>query len=221
MAPGRVPRPHDWLDYIKMSTRFLTIGLTGGIGSGKSTVATLLEELGAVVIHADVVGHEVYLPQTEGWRRVTAAFGNEILKPDQTIDRQKLGAIVFRDPAALKQLNAIVHPLIHAEVERRIRSLRASTVVLPIVVEAAILIEANWLPLVDEVWLVVAGKDAVVQRLSSQRGLSPDEVSRRVDAQLSDVERRKFAHIVIENRGSVEDLRQHVTAAWKRLTAAN
>jgi dephospho-CoA kinase len=204
-----------------MSTPFLTIGLTGGIGSGKSTVATLLEELGAVVIHADVVGHEVYLPQTEGWRRVTAAFGSEILKPDQTIDRQKLGAIVFRDPAALKQLNAIVHPLISAEVERRIRSLRANNVVLPIVVEAAILIEANWLPLVDEVWLVVAGKDAVVQRLSSQRGLSPDEVSRRVDAQLSDVERRKFAHVVIENRGSVEDLRQHVTSAWKRVTAAN
>ena len=204
-----------------MSTPFLTIGLTGGIGSGKSTVATLLEELGAVVIHADVVGHEVYLPQTEGWRRVTAAFGSEILKPDQTIDRQKLGAIVFRDPAALKQLNAIVHPLISAEVERRIRSLRANNVVLPIVVEAAILIEANWLPLVDEVWLVVAGKDAVVQRLSSQRGLSPDEVSRRVDAQLSDVERRKFAHIVIENRGSVDDLRQHVTSAWKRVTAAN
>lgn len=204
-----------------MSTRLLTIGLTGGIGSGKSTVATLLEELGAVVIHADVVGHEVYLPQTEGWRRVTAAFGNEILKPDQTIDRQKLGAVVFRDPTALKQLNAIVHPLIHAEVERRIRSLRSSNVVLPIVVEAAILIEANWLPLVDEVWLVVAGKDAVVQRLSSQRGLSRDEVSRRVDAQLSDAERRKFARVVIENKGSVEDLRRHVASAWKRVTAAN
>jgi dephospho-CoA kinase len=204
-----------------MSTRCLTIGLTGGIGSGKSTVAALLEELGAVVIHADVVGHEVYLPQTEGWRRVTAAFGTEILKPDQTIDRQKLGAIVFRDPAALERLNAIVHPLIYVEVERRIRALRASNVVSPIVVEAAILIEANWLPLVDEVWLVVAGKDAVVQRLSSQRGLSSDEVSRRIDVQLSDAERRKFAHVVIENRGPVEELRQHVTAAWKRVTAAN
>jgi len=204
-----------------MSTRLLTIGLTGGIGSGKSTVATLLEELGAVVIHADAVGHDVYVPQTEGWRCVTAAFGNEILKPDQTIDRQKLGAIVFRDPAALKQLNAIVHPLIRAEVERRIRSLRASNVVLPIVVEAAILIEADWLPLVDEVWLVVAGTDAIVQRLSSQRGLSREEVSRRVEAQLSDAERRRFAHVVIENRGSIDELRQQVTAAWKRVTPAN
>jgi dephospho-CoA kinase len=204
-----------------MATRCLTIGLTGGIGSGKSTVAALLEELGAVVIHADVVGHEVYLPHTEGWRRVTAGFGNAILNPDQTIDRRKLGAIVFRDPAALGQLNAIVHPLIYAEVDRRIRALRASTVASPIVVEAAILIEANWLPLVDEVWLVVAGKDAVVQRLSSQRGLSIDEVSRRIDAQLSDAERRKFADVVIENRGRVEDLRQHVAAAWKRVTAPN
>ena len=204
-----------------MSTRLLTIGLTGGIGSGKSTVATLLEELGAVVIHADAVGHDVYVPQTEGWRCVTAAFGNEILNPDQTIDRQKLGAIVFRDPAALKQLNAIVHPLIRAEVERRIRSLRASNVVLPIVVEAAILIEADWLPLVDEVWLVVAGTDAIVQRLSSQRGLSREEVSRRVEAQLSDAERRRFAHVVIENRGSIDELRQQVTAAWKRVTPAN
>jgi len=204
-----------------MSTRLLTIGLTGGIGSGKSTVATLLEQLGAVVIHADAVGHDVYVPQTEGWRCVTAAFGNEIVKPDQTIDRQKLGAIVFRDPAALKQLNAIVHPLIRAEVERRIRSLRASNVVLPIVVEAAILIEADWLPLVDEVWLVVAGTDAIVQRLSSQRGLSREEVSRRVEAQLSDAERRRFAHVVIENRGSIDELRQQVTAAWKRVTPAN
>lgn len=202
-----------------MSTRCLTIGLTGGIGAGKSTVAALLEELGGVVIHADVVGHEVYLPHTTGWQRVTAAFGNEIVKPDQTIDRQKLGAIVFRNPAALEQLNAIVHPLIYAEVERRIGLLRASNVVAPIVVEAAILIEANWLPLVDEVWLVVASKDAVVQRLSRQRGLSPVEVSRRIEAQLSDAERRKVAHVVIENRGAVEDLRQQVTAIWKRVTA--
>ena len=202
-----------------MSTRLVTIGLTGGIGSGKSTVASLLEGLGAVVIHADVVGHEVYLPHTEGWRRVTAAFGNEILKPDEAIDRQKLGAIVFRDPAALKQLNAIVHPLIYAEVDRRIRSLRGSNFVLPIVVEAAILIEANWLPLVDEVWLVIAGKDAVIERLSSQRGLSAEEVSRRVDAQLNDAERRKFADVVIENSGSVDELRRRVTSAWKRVTA--
>jgi dephospho-CoA kinase len=201
--------------------RPLTIGLTGGIGSGKSTVARVLEDLGAVVIHADAVGHEVYLPQTEGWRCVTAAFGKEVLKSDDTIDRQKLGAIVFRDPEALKRLNAIVHPLIYTEVQRRIQSLRTSGVAQPIVVEAAILIEANWLPLVDEVWLVVAGKEAVIQRLGSQRGLAPDDVARRVDAQLSDAARRKVAHVVIENRGSIEELREQIRSVWQRVMTAN
>lgn len=200
--------------------RSLTVGLTGGIGSGKSTVAKILEDLGAVVIHADAVGHEVYLPHTEGWQRVTAAFGRDIVKPDQTIDRQKLGTIVFRDPAALKRLNAIVHPLIFAEVQRRIRSLRSSGIAQPIVVEAAVLIEANWLPLVDEVWLVVAGKEAVIDRLAQQRGLAADDVARRVDAQLTDAERRKVAQVVIENQGSLEQLRQQVESLWQRVTAA-
>ena len=200
--------------------RSLTVGLTGGIGSGKSTVAGILEDLGAAVIHADAVGHEVYLPQTEGWQRVTAAFGHDIVKPDQTIDRQKLGAIVFRDPEALKQLNAIVHPLIFAEVQRRIRSLRASGITQPIVVEAAILIEANWLPLVDEVWLVVASKEAVIDRLAQQRDLAADDVARRVDAQLTDADRRKVAQVVIENQGSLEQLRQQVESLWRRVTAA-
>jgi dephospho-CoA kinase len=202
-----------------MPQRHLTIGLTGGIGSGKSTVAKMLEDLGAEVIHADLVGHEVYRPNTAGWRRVIDAFGNEILKSDETIDRQKLGAIVFQDSEALKRLNAIVHPLIFAEVQRRILLLRESGVSRPIVVEAAILIEANWLPLVDEVWLVIAGKDAVIDRLGTQRGLSAGEIARRVDAQLSDAERRRAAHVVIENRGSIDELRQSVSAAWRRATA--
>lgn len=204
-----------------MPSRDLTIGLTGGIGSGKSTVAKILEDLGAVVIHADLVGHEVYLPQTEGWRQVTEVFGEEILRADRTIDRQKLGAIVFRDPAARQRLNAIVHPLIHAEVRRRIRSLREAGVAQPIVVEAAVLIEANWLSLVDEVWLVISGKEAVIARLGAQRGLSPEEVGQRVDAQLSDAERRQRAHVVIENSGSIEALTEQIKSLWQRVTAPN
>lgn len=198
----------------------LTIGLTGGIGSGKSTVAKMLEDLGAAVIHADLVGHEVYLPQTEGWRRVTDAFGTAILAADQTIDRQKLGVIVFRNPEARTRLNAIVHPLIFAEVQRRIHSLREVGGSQPIVVEAAVLIEANWLPLVDEVWLVVSSKEAVIKRLASQRGFSSEDVARRVEAQVSDAERRKVAHVVIENTGSIEALKEQVNSLWRRATAA-
>src|SRR5262245_56274797 len=116
------------------------VGLTGGIGAGKSTVAALLAELGARVIDADRIGHEVYLPGTAGHRQVAAAFGTGVVGADGTIDRRALGAIVFADTAALARLNAIVHPLIAAEVARAIAAARAEDPRRPIVVEAAILL---------------------------------------------------------------------------------
>ena len=191
-----------------------TIGLTGGIGSGKSTVAAILGDLGATVINADTVGHEIYLPHSEGWRRVVEAFGRGILAADGTIDRRQLGALVFAKPEALKQLNGIVHPLIFEEIRQRIVAQQASDATRPIVVEAAILIEANWCALVDEVWLVVAPPTEVVNRLGMQRGLSADEVAKRMGAQLSDAERRRFADLVIENSGPLEDLTARVRQAW-------
>ncbi len=190
------------------------IGLTGGIGSGKSTVATMLEDLGAVIVDADTVGHEIYRPNSEGWKRVSEAFGTALLSPDGSIDRRKLGAIVFNDPEALQRLNAIVHPLMLDEIRRRIDSYEAAGVQTPVVLEAAVLIEAGWLTLVDEVWLVEASREAVVERVSKQRGLAAGEVSRRLQAQLSDDERRRYAHKIIHNTGSVDDLREKVRAAW-------
>lgn len=197
------------------------VGLTGGIGSGKSTVAAMLEELGAKVIHADAVGHETYQPGSDGWQRIVEAFGTQILGPDQRIDRKKLGAIVFASSQALARLNAIVHPLIFAEIRKRIDSHRAAGSSQPIVIEAAVLIEANWLPLVDEVWLVVASEEAAVERLGKQRGLPPREVTMRIAAQLSDAERQRHAHVIIRNTGSIEDLRRQVRALWERLADVN
>jgi dephospho-CoA kinase len=196
-----------------------TIGLTGGIGSGKTTVARILEELGAIVIHADQVGHDVYRPNTEGWRRVAAAFGTDIIAPDGSIDRKKLGAVVFGHQGARAQLNAIVHPLIHDEIRRRIEAQRAAGATLPIVVEAAVLIEAKWTSLVDEVWLVTAARPAVIARVSAERGLSAPEVESRIDAQITDAERRQVADLVIENTGSLSELRKAVEAAWARIAA--
>ena len=195
-----------------------TIGLTGGIGSGKSTVSQLLGELGAFVIDADKVGHEIYLPGKEAWKQVTAAFGQDILAPDQTIDRKKLGAIIFGSDDARKKLNSIVHPLMFKDIDLRIKEKRADGFTKPIVVEAAILIEANWLPLADEVWLIVTNKNAVIERVASQRGLSARDTEARIASQLSDAERRKYATLVIENDGSLEDLKIKVQQAWNRIS---
>jgi dephospho-CoA kinase len=194
-----------------------TVGLTGGIGSGKSTVSRILAELGAFVIDADKVGHEIYLPGKAAWREVTAAFGQDILAPDQTIDRKKLGAIVFGSDEARKRLNAIVHPLMFHDIKQRIDAKRAEGFTPPIVVEAAILIEANWLPLADEVWVVVTNKNAVVERVVSQRGMTAKDTEARISSQLSDAERLKHAHVVITNDGSPEELEKKVQDAWKRL----
>ena len=195
-----------------------TIGLTGGIGSGKSTVSQILSELGAFVIDADKVGHEIYLPGKEAWQQVTAAFGRDILAPDQTIDRKKLGALIFGSDEARKRLNGIVHPLMFRDIDRRIKAKRAEGFTHPIVVEAAILIEANWLPLADEVWLVVTNKTAVIDRVATQRGMAAKDTEARIASQISDNERRKHAQVVIENDGSLEELRQKIRAAWSRIS---
>ncbi len=193
-----------------------TIGLTGGIGSGKTTVARILSALGASVIHADQVGHEVYAPGTPGWQRVVDAFGVDILDDAKAIDRRKLGARVFADRAELERLNAIVHPLIKETIEGRIAAFRSMPDCLGVVVEAAILIEAGWQSLVDEIWLVVASHDAVVSRLKEQRNLPACDIEARLAAQLSDEERRRHAGVIIENTGSPEELRATVQAAWRR-----
>ena len=123
----------------------LTIGLTGGIGSGKSTVTKILAELGAPIIDADKVGHAIYEPGGPAYADMIATFGEGILAPDRTIDRKRLGPIVFADPNALRQLNAIVHPKMFARMREMVDAMRAAGERKPIVIEAAILIEANWL----------------------------------------------------------------------------
>ncbi len=195
-----------------------TVGLTGGIGSGKSTVSEILARLGAVVIDADKVGHDIYLPGTEGWQKVVDRFGKEILADDETIDRKKLATIVFGTDGVLEELNAIVHPIMYKEIKKRIFSFRATGTKTPIIVEAAILIEAKWISLADIVWVVETDKAAVVDRVSSQRGMSPEETEARIGKQLSNLQRREHAHLVIRNNGTVADLEREVCAAWDTLS---
>jgi dephospho-CoA kinase len=194
------------------------IGLSGGIGSGKSTVAAMLAELGAHVIDADRIGHEVYRPGSEGFRRVVDAFGPGIVGGDGSIDRPALGRIVFADPAALARLNAIVHPMIVEELSRRVAAARGGG--RPVVVEAAILAEVGWRGLFDRLWVVSVSPATAVARVTATRGLTREEVERRIAAQMPDAERRRLADLVIENEGGVDQLRARVEEAWKRLAGS-
>ena len=192
----------------------LVIGLTGGIGTGKSEVARLLQSLGAAVISADEVGHEAYAPNSESWHEVVDTFGKEILQPSGEIDRQKLGAIVFSDPQQLEKLNAIMHPRMARMVADRIQVLRdqgASTVV----VEAALLFEAGWDSLVDEVWTTDSSVESVVERLQARNGMDEKEARRRIDSQMDPAERIERSDLVVDNSSDVSALEQTVMALWE------
>jgi dephospho-CoA kinase len=160
------------------------------------------------------VGHEIYHPGGPAYHDVIAAFGSGIVAADGTIDRKKLGPIVFADPAQLKRLEAIVHPRMFERMGEMVAQMRARGVTAPIVIEAAILIEAHWQPLFDEIWLVVAPREKVVLRVEAERGLKPEQTEARIKAQLSDEERRKEASIEIDNSGTLEQLRVKVEALW-------
>jgi dephospho-CoA kinase len=204
-----------------MAGHIPVIGLTGGIGTGKSTVTQMLADLGAVVIDADKVGHQIYLPEMPAWLELVERFGAGILNPDRTVNRPALGKIVFADPEALRTLNRIVHPKMFDRMAELIAEQRRQGGMPAIVIEAAVLIEANWTPLVDYVWVVVASEGAVIERLGKQRHLSPEQVRVRLAAQLSTAERVKHADVVIRNDGSLDDVRTEVQQAWNRLCRAD
>lgn len=195
----------------------IMIGLTGGIGSGKSTVAELLAERGAHVIDADRVAHEVYAPGTLGFERIVERFGDDIVGEDGAIDRARLGALVFRDPAALADLNGIVHPLVRAEVALRISEIVAEDPGAIVVIEAALMTETGWSGGAGRLWTVIADPDVVQDRLVTMREMEPDEVRRRMAAQADNAMRRRSATRVIENNGSLLDLEGEVQAAWTEL----
>lgn len=192
----------------------ISIGLTGGIGSGKSEAARLLLELGAVVVDADKLGHAVYRPGTDGWRAVVAAFGQGVVQPDGAVDRKKLGALVFSDSSAIAKLNSITWPAIAGMIQEEFTRLAARGVKVA-VLEAAVLVEAGWARLVDEVWVVTAPEELCIKRLQGRDGLTADAVRARISAQPSDQERVKHAHAVIRNDGGLAQLREHVQELWE------
>ena len=191
----------------------LVIGLTGGIGTGKSEVANLLQSLGAEVINADQVGHEAYTPNSESWREVVNVFGEEILQPDGQIDRKRLGGIVFSNPEQLDKLNAIMHPRMARMVGDKIEVLRGRGVP-AVVVEAAVLFEAGWDSLVDEVWTTDSPVEVVIERLQARNGMGEEEVRRRINSQMDRSERIERSDLVVDNSGDVTTLEKTVKTLW-------
>lgn len=194
------------------------IGVTGGIGSGKSTASRMLGELGAEVIDADQVGHKIYLPDTPAWREIVEAFGDEVLAPDRTINRAKLGPIVFSEPHALETLNKITHGKIYAFIQGQIDYIRLQQLANVVVVEAAILLEAGWRSLVDQLWVVAASEEVVIERLQKSKNMPEDQARSRLAAQLSNEERIAQADRVLWNNRGLSELRQVVAEAWRALT---
>ena len=192
----------------------LVIGLTGGIGTGKSEVSRLLESLGATLINADQIGHEAYIPHSETWNLVVDAFGEGILQESGEIDRRKLGAIVFSDPEEMAKLNGIMHPRMARVVSDRIDHFREDGVEV-VVVEAAVLFEAGWETLVDEVWSTDSPVEAVVERLQAARGIAPEEAQKRIASQMDREERLDRSDVVVNNSGNVDDLERTVRGLWE------
>ena len=193
----------------------LVIGLTGGIGTGKSEAARQLEELGALIISADQVGHEAYTVNTEAWEQVVATFGNGILQDDKEIDRRKLGGIVFSDPSQLKKLNQIMHPRLARIFSDKIEAFRGQGVD-TVVVEAALLFEAGWDSLVEEVWVTDASEEIIIGRLRERNGLSEEEAKKRINSQMDRMERIGRSDFVINNSGDMAELGTTIKELWDR-----
>ncbi len=193
----------------------IVIGLTGGIGTGKSTVSQTLAEQGAVLIDADLVGHQAYLPHQNVWQDVVDAFGRDILNENDEVDRRKLGPLVFGDPAALQKLNQIVHPWMYRTMEKMLQDERQKGTK-SVVLEAAILIEANWTPLVDQVWVTDASEENVVQRIVSRNNFTPEQVKARIASQMPAEERKKHAQVVIDTNCSIDEVKTKVKELWAK-----
>lgn len=189
------------------------IGLTGGIGTGKSEAANVLADLGAAVIDADIEGHRAYAKGSIGWRRILEIFSSAVLDGDGEIDRAQLGVLVFSNPQALAWLNAAVHPLIRQRLSQAIEQRRedGSRVA---VVNAALLYQAAWDDLTDEVWAVSASPAAVVERLRA-RGMTPEDVQRRIEAQGRTDLLLARADVVIDNSGSREEFGARIRELWE------
>ena len=190
-----------------------TIGLTGGIGTGKTEICRILGELGAYVIDADRIVHESYRNNSKIRTAVVAEFGVGIVSSDGDIDRAQLGSIVFGDIHALRRINNVIHPLVLEELRSRLDTIQCSGVEV-VVVEVPLLVEAGWNSIFDEVWVTVVDEETAIRRTTERSGLSSKKIRARIRSQTDDEARLSIADAVIDNTADVSELEDRVRELW-------
>ena len=193
------------------------IGLTGGIASGKSTIADYLRDLGAIVVEGDQLGHRVYEPGSSGFEKVVNEFGHDIVAEDGTIDRRVLGGKVFGAPEQMERLNGVMWPAIRELAEQEFIAISEQDSEAVVIFEAAVMIEAGWQDLVDEVWIITTNKEIAIDRLEKRNGYSREQALARIDSQMSNSERREYGDVKFNNSEDEDKLRSRVEYHWKRL----
>ena len=199
----------------------LIVGLTGGIVGGKSTVASMFRDLGAKIIDADKLGHGVILPYRPAWEKITRLFGKGILQNDLTIDREKLGKIVFTNQTLLKKLNKITHPEIIKIIKKEINFAKNKTHNREkiLIIDAALIYETKIDRLMDKIIVVYIDEDEQVKRLAKRNNLSEDETLQRIKSQMPTKEKIEMADYVIDNSSSLDKTKEQVEKIWKKLVS--
>lgn len=197
----------------------LTVGLTGGIASGKSTVSRLLRERGAPIVDADQIVHQLQAPGSPLLAEIAAAFGPEVIRPNGSLDRPRLGSIVFGDPAKRRQLEAIVHPPVRAQIWAEVAQ-HEKAGAQAVILDIPLLVEGGWQEQLDRVWLVWVDATTQVERLMARDGLTREGALARIGAQMPLDQKRAYADLVIDNSGSLAQTEVQVDQAWRSLLAS-
>lgn len=195
----------------------MNVGLTGGIGSGKSTVDGLFREKGAYIIDFDTLAHAAEAPGSNAWKEIVAYFGRDILNDDNTINREQLGNIVFRDGKKLEKLNSIVHPSVFDEWKRNIEAIRLQKKDAIIISDIPLLIEVRWHEYVDIVILVYISPEEQIKRIMKRNGYSYREATDRLNSQMPIDEKVPYANFIIHNEGPLEETKKSVDDVWLKL----
>lgn len=198
----------------------VVIGVTGGVGTGKSTVAKMFRQLGAVVLDADAIAHQLMEPKRLCWRRVVESFGEGVLNEDQSINRRQIADIVFRDAQRRKDLEAIIHPAVLRQIKQRLHRLQHSRRIRAVVLDVPLLVEVDAHGMADALVVVTAPRQAQLARLAHRYGDS-EEVDARIAAQMEVSAKAALADVVVDNAGTLDATRTQVKRIWEQLVPSH